>query len=211
MADEQTGVTVTGVGTVRVPTSEAVVRLRVQSRQPQPGAALREAGEVVLRALETLRAVGLHDGDVRTEAVSVAPHQVWVDEAEQVHGYDAAQSLHVRVADLGLLDRLLEELVDACGTALVIEDVALSGEPTDAALAEARHEAVERAHTKAADYARLTGRTLGRAQSVVEVTGMHRPPSPRGRAMFAEAASAMPIAQGQDSSSVTVEVHWSFE
>lgn len=201
----------TGLGTVRIATTEAAVRLRIESRQPQPGQAMREAADVVTAALETLRAVGVPDADVRTEAVSVSPNRVWVQENEQINGYDAAQSLQVRVADLSLLDRLLGELVDVCGTALVVEDVSLSGDATEAALAEARHDAVEHARSKAADYARLTGRTLGRAESVIEITGMHHPPVPRGRAMFAESASSMPIAAGEESSTVRVEIHWSFE
>jgi uncharacterized protein len=210
MADEQTGVTVTGVGSVRVPTTEAAVRLRIESRQPQPGEALREAGAAVTRAFEVLREIGVPDADVRTEGVSVSPNKVWSEDAEQIHGYDAQQTVGVRVADLALLDRLLGELVDACGTALQIDDVSLSGEATERALADARQEAVEHAHAKATDYARLTGRALGTAESVVELGGVFRPPPPRGRAMLAEAAT-MPVSQGEDTSTVSVQIHWSFK
>lgn len=210
MADEQTGVTVTGVGSVRVPTTEAAVRLRIESRQPQPGEALREAGAAATKAFDVLRAIGIPDADVRTEAVSVSPNKVWAEDAEQIRGYDAQQTVRVRVADLTLLDRLLGELVEACGTALQIDDVSLSGEATESALAEARQEAVEHAHAKATDYARLTGRALGSAQSVVELGGVFRPPPPRGR-MMAAAAAPMPVAQGEDTSTVSVQIHWSFK
>lgn len=209
MADEQTGVTVTGVGSVRVPTTEAAVRLRLASRQPQPGAALREAGAAVTRAFAVLREIGIADADVRTEAVSVSPNKVWSEETEQIRGYDAQQTVRVRVADLSLLDRLLGELVDACGTALQIDDVSLSGEATESALAEARQEAVQQAHAKATDYARLTGRALGQAESVVELGSVLRPPPPRGR-MMAAGMAPMPVAQGEDTSSVSVQIHWSF-
>lgn len=210
MADEQTGVTVTGVGSVRVPTTEAAVRLRIASRQPQPGAALREAGAVVTKAFEALRAAGIPDADVRTEAVTVAANRVWSGDAEHIEGYDAQQTVRVHIADLLLLDRVLGELVDACGAALQIDDVSLSGEATESALAEARQEAVEQAHAKAIDYARLTGRVLGRAESVLELGGMLRPPPPRGR-MMAAAAAPMPVAQGEDTSTVSVQIHWRFE
>ncbi|HWC21127.1 MAG TPA: SIMPL domain-containing protein [Flexivirga sp.] len=210
MADEQTGVTVTGVGSVRVPTTEAAVRLRIESRQPQPGAALREAGAAVTRAVDVLRAVGVPDTDVRTETVSVSPNKVWSEDTEQIRGYDAQQTVRVRVADLALLDQLLGELVEACGTALQVDDVSLSGDATESALAEARQEAVEHAHAKATDYARLTGRSLGRAESVVELGGVFRPPPPRGRPMAAGLAP-MPVAQGEDNSTVSVQIHWSFE
>ncbi|GGB20135.1 hypothetical protein GCM10011492_07530 [Flexivirga endophytica] len=209
MGDEHAGVTVTGVGTVGVPTTEAEVRLRIESRQPQPGAALREAGQVVTTAFEVLRTARVPDSDVRTEAVSVSPNTVWAEETEQIRGYDAQQTVRVRVRDLALLDRLLGELVDACGTALRVDDVSLSGEPTEAALAEARESAVHQARAKATDYARLTGRTLGRAESVTELSGVFRPPPPRGR-MLAQAGS-MPVSPGEDTSTVTVEIHWSFE
>lgn len=210
MADEQTGVTVTGVGSVRVPTTEAALRLRIESRQPQPGAALREAGAAVTRAFDVLRASGVPEADVRTEAVSVSPNKVWSEESEQIRGYDAQQTVRVRVTDLSLLDRLLGELAEACGTALQIDDVSLSGEATDSALAEARQEAVEHAHAKATDYARLTGRALGQAESVVELGGVFRPPPPRGR-MMAAGVAPMPVAQGEDSSVVSVQIHWSFK
>lgn len=210
MGGEQSGVTVTGVGSVRVPTTEAVVRLRISSRQPQPGAALREAGSVVATALEVLRTVGVPESDIRTETVNVSPNKVWRDETEQIEGYDATQSLRARVAELGLLDRLLGELVDGCGTALQVEDVSLSAEPSEEALAEAREDAVAHAHTKAADYARLVGRTLGRAKSVAEQAGTFRPPPPRGRMALAQGAP-MPVAPGEEISTVTVQIRWSFE
>ncbi len=210
MVDERAGVTVTGVGSVRVPTTEAAVRLRIGSRQPQPGAALRDAGTAVTKVFEVLRSLGIPDADVRTEAVSVSPHKVWSEETEQIRGYDAQQSVRVRVTDLALLDRLLGELVDAGGTALQIDDVSLSGEATESALAEARQDAVEHAHAKATDYARLTGRALGRAESVVEIGGVPHPPVPRGRAMMA-AAAPMPLAEGEDTSTVSVQIHWSFK
>lgn len=210
MSDEQFGVTVTGVGSVQVPTTEAAVRLRIDGRQPHPGAALREAGSVVSTALGVLRDVGVPEHDIRTEAVSVSPNKVWRDDVEQIEGYDATQSLRVRVAEFDLLDRLLGELVDGCGAALQIEDVSLSAEPTDEALAEARANAVQHAHAKATDYARLTGRTLGRAESVVEQVGAFRPPAPRGRPMLA-AAAPMPVAPGEETSTVTVQIRWSLE
>lgn len=209
MTTEQTGVTVVGVGTVRVPTTEATVRVRVSCREPQPGAALRAAGTVVTAALAAASDVGIPDQDVRTESVSVSPNRVWADDAEEIRGYDAQQSLHIRVARLDLLDRLLGELVAAGGTDLQIEDVSLRGEASAEAESRARQEAIEHAHEKASGYAALVGRVLGRAQSVTELAGApHPPPRPR---MMAAAAAPMPVAQGEDSSSVTVQVHWSFD
>lgn len=210
MGDEQSGVTVTGVGSVRVPTTEATVRLRVSSRQPQPGAALRDAGSIVAKALDVLRATGVPDSDIRTETVSVSPNTVWRDDTEQIDGYDATQSLRVRVERLSALDRMLGMLVDECGSALQVEDVSLTAEPADDALSAAREHAVRDARTKAADYARLTGRTLGRAESVVEQEGPSRRLPPRGRMALTQQA-AMPVTAGVDTSSVTVQIRWSFE
>lgn len=210
MGDEQCGVTVTGVGSVRVPTTEATVRLRVSSRQPQPGAALRDAGSIVAKALDVLRATGVPDSDIRTETVSVSPNTVWRDDTEQIDGYDATQSLRVRVERLSALDRMLGMLVDECGSALQVEDVSLTAEPADDALSAAREHAVRDARTKAADYARLTGRTLGRAESVVEQEGPSRRLPPRGRMALTQQA-AMPVTAGVDTSSVTVQIRWSFE
>ena len=45
-------------------------RLLVERREPQPGAAMREAAAVVAAALEVLRSAGVPDKDVRTAAVS---------------------------------------------------------------------------------------------------------------------------------------------
>lgn len=210
MGDERSGVTVTGVGSVRVPTTEAAVRLRISSRQPQPGAALRDAGSVVAQALEVLHDTGVPEADIRTETVSVSPNNVWRDDTEHVEGYDASQSLRVRVTDLSLLDLVLGALVDGCGPALQVDDVSLSAEPTDDALAEARQDAVEHAQAKAADYARLTGRSLGRAESIIEQQGTFRPPPPRGRMALAQGAP-MPVAAGEETSTVTVEIRWSLE
>lgn len=210
MAAEQSGITVVGVGAVRVPTTEARLRLRIERSEAQPGAALREAAAVVAAALEVLRDAGVPDTDVRTESVSVAPQRVWAGDTEQVQGYDAGQTLSVRVTDLGLLDGLLGALVDRCGTGLQIDDVSLSAEPTADALSRARREAIDDAREKASDYAIFTGRTLGRVVSVSEVTGAPWP-GPRPRMEMAAAAASMPIAHGEHTTTVTVEVHWQFE
>ena len=211
MAEEQSGVTVVGVGTVRVPTTEAAVRLLVERRESQPGAAMREAAAVVAAALEVLRNSGVPDKHVRTTAVSVSPNKVWTNEHEEIQGYDAQQRLNVRVTDLDALDQILGRLVDRCGTALQIDDVSLSGDPSAEARSLARRQAIEDAREKASDYAEFTGRTLGRAESVDETPDMQRPlPTPRGRMAMAVAES-MPIAQGEDTTTVTVRVHWQFE
>lgn len=210
MADEQGGVTVVGVGTVRVPTTEALVHVRIECREAQPGAAMREAGAVVSAALEVIRHVGVPETDVHTEAVSVSPNRVWAQDTEQIQGYDAQQRLRVRVTDLALLDQLLGQLVDRCGTPLQIEDVSQSGQPTPEAMSRARREAVQDAHEKASDYAEFTDRTLGRADSVIEMGPMQRPPAPRARTMMA-AAESMPIAQGEETTTVSVQVHWQFD
>lgn len=211
MTTEHAGVTVLGVGTVRVPTTEASVGVRIECREPQPGAALGAAGEVVTAVLAAVRAAGIPDEDVRTQSVSVTPNRVWANDAEEIRGYDAQQGLHIRVVRLDLLDRLVGELVAAGGTALQIEDVSLRGEPSAEAESRARQEAVQHAHEKASEYASLVGRVLGRAESISELSGTPHPP-PRPRMMAAAATlESMPIAQGEDSSSVTVQVHWSFE
>lgn len=211
MADEQGGVTVSGVGTVRVPTTEAMVRLLVARREAQPGAAMRETAAVVAAALEALRESGVPDKQVRTASVSVSPNKVWSDDREQIQGYDAQQRLHVRVTELDVLDELLGRLVDRCGTALQIDDVSLSGEPTADARSLARRQAIEDARAKAVDYAQFVGRTLGPAASVEETSGGQRPLSPPGARMAMAVAESMPIAQGEDTTTVSVRVHWQFE
>jgi len=211
MADEPGGVTVTGVGTVRVPTTEAAVRLLIARREAQPGAAMREAAALVAVALESLRASGVPDKDVRTTSVSVSPNKVWADDHEEIQGYDAQQRLHVRVTDLDVLDELLGRLVERCGTGLQIDDVSLSGEPSTEARSLARRQAIDDAREKALDYAQFVGRALGTAESVDETVDVQRPlPPPRGRMAMAVAES-MPIAQGEDTTTVTVRVHWQFE
>ncbi|RNI24346.1 SIMPL domain-containing protein [Flexivirga caeni] len=209
MVDETSGITVVGVGTVRVPTTEAMLRLRVERRESAPGAALTEAGAIVAAAFEVLRQAGIPDTDVRTATVRVTANKAWVDNHEELQGYDAQQDLQVRVTDLAKLDELLGSLVDRCGTGLQIDDVSLSGEADAVARSQARQEAVRDAREKASEYATFAGRTLGRAESISEVRD--RPaPLRRHMAMAASAGMAMPIAQGEEETTVAVEVRWSF-
>lgn len=209
MTHEHTGVTVVGIGTVRVPSTEATVRLRIERRAPQPGIALRDAGGVVATAFDVLRGLGIPERDVRTDSVTVSPNRVWANDIEQIQGYDATQTVQVRVTDLSLLDELLGRLVHACGTAMQIDDVSLTGEPTTEARSQARADAVRDAHEKASEYARLVDRALGRAVSVSEVSGTSLPSPPPGRRMAM--AAPMPTAGGEQTNRVTVEIHWEFE
>ena len=77
-------------------------------------------------------------------------------------------------------------------------------------LDDAREQAVADARRKAEIYAKAAGVTLGEPLSISE-EGSAAPPSYRGKMAGGMAASAAPVAQGEETLSVTVSVSWAIK
>lgn len=198
------GIRVRGTGHVERVPDVATVTLGAQVQAASAGEAQSMAGERMRGVLGALAAAGIPEGDVATARVSLEQTFDYGGPSPRPTGYQAVQTIDVRVRDLTALGRVVDAAVAA--GANEVAEVSLGLLDTADARAEARSLAVADARRAAETLAEAAGVRLGLPTSISEVEGP-RPPGPM-RMKLAEAAmvEATPIAAGRTSIEVSVVV-----
>lgn len=165
------------------------------------------------KILAAVKGLGIEDKDISTENFYLNPVYDWTDGRQRLRGYEATQSLRVKVRDLSKVGDVLTAATDnganqAGGVSFTLEDPAAKQQ-------EAREEAIADAKSKAEKLAAQLGQRLGDVQSFNENGGGWYPPvmyeASRdmygvGGAMSADAKAPVPLPAGDQDVSVTVNV-----
>jgi len=192
-------------GAVQVVPDLLMLRASVVTQAPDAAAAMRENAARMVRVQAALRQAGLKDREIRTDAVSLMPqYRYAANEAPIVTGYQATNSLSIRVRDLaragGLIDALVGQGVNQIdGPTFLVEDRAAVED-------RARMSALQTLQARAALYARASGMTVQRIISISE-TGDIAAPMPYLMARSAASASSQAqteIVAGEQEVAVTV-------
>ena len=213
LADTQTRearITVSGEGSASVKPDMAVVTLSVMRQAETARAALDENNKAMAAVLDAMKKEGIAERDLQTSGFGIAPQYVYptsndAPQAPKIVGYQATNSLTVRLRDLGKLGALLDQAV----TLGVNQggDINFTNDKPDEALNEARREAVADAMAKAKLLADAAGVKLGRVIEISESGGRPMPIPMVRMSMAKEAAdSAVPIAQGETSYMANVSI-----
>ncbi len=195
--------------TTRVP-DLATIRAGVVSTAPTAAAALRDNATAMARVMAALRKAGVAPRDLATATVQIAPQYRYADnQPPVVTGYQATNSVSVRFRDVGRSGAILDTLV--AEGANQIDGPNLSVSEPDAALDEARTDAVRRAQARAALYAKAAGLRVTRIVSITEAGqddggSGPRPPMLMARAMAADAKTE--IAPGEKEIRATLQVRF---
>ncbi len=156
-----------------------------------------------------LRAAGIADRDIQTSNLNLNPNYRHAEnQPPQLIGYQAVNEVSVRFRDIANTGRILDALV-AQG-ANQINGPMLTIEEPEAALDEARTEALANARARADFYARSLGMRVARVLSVSEATGF----MPMGRAGMARGMAndmATQIVPGEQTLSVALTVSYELE
>lgn len=194
-------------GEVRRTPDIAMISAGVVSTAPTAQAAMADNADRMARVLAALRRAGLAERDIATASVSLQPQYRYAEnQAPQVTGYQASNSVIVRFRDIrragAILDTLVREGANQInGPNLVIDR-------PEAALDEARVQAVGQARARADLYARAAGLSVKRIVSISESGDGYAPPPPMPVAMRAMDVSAAKteIAPGEQAVGVTLSV-----
>lgn len=191
---------------IRVP-DIATIRAGVVSQSATAAAALSDNAARMTRVVAALRKAGVAERDIQTAAIQLQPQYRYAEnQPPAITGYQATNTVSVRFRDVARSGAVLDALV-AQG-ANQIEGPNLSVDATDAALDEARTDAIGRARARAELYARATGMRVERIVTIAEGDAPSSPPMPMVRTMRAEAADATPIAAGEQEQTVTISVRF---
>ncbi|MGW7051511.1 SIMPL domain-containing protein [Streptomyces sp. NPDC054887] len=200
---EATTVSVGGEGTASAVPDMAVLTIAVEATEPTAKRALAAQSAAAKAVLAALRNQGIADRDVQTESLSLnAVYQHTDRAAAKLTGYQAGQSFSVKIRDLDRTGAVVEAVTAAAGDAARIHGVVFDVADPSALRARAREAAHADARSKAEQYARLSGRGLGRLVSVTETgSGTHRPVEVPGAAFE---AGKVPVAPGEIRDEVAV-------
>jgi len=203
-------ISVTGQATVSVPPDQA----QIDGGVANDARTAREASEAnnaaMGKVLLALKSAGIDEKDYQTSRLSLQPQYATKRSdasSSPIVGYRASNRVTIRVRDVTKVASTIDVLVGA--GANDIGGINFMVSQASKLLDEAREQAMSDARRKAQIYARAAGVTLGEPLSISEEGAAT--PLFRGRVAGGIAASAAPIAQGEETLSVTVNVSWAIK
>lgn len=173
---QQTGIAVSGTGQVAVVPDIAVVSLGVEVTRSTVADARSAAATSMDAVRASLKRNGVDDKDVATQYFSIQPQYGGFDSVDKsgtpkIIGYTVVNQLSVKVRKIDDVSKVVDSAVSAGGDAARVQGVTFTVDQPEQFQAQAREKAVEDAHTRAEQLAKLAGVKLGRARSVSETSG----------------------------------------
>ena len=209
LADATKGrLSVSGEGRVDARPDMAVIMLGVTTEGATAAEALAENSARLATVLAQLKASGIADRDLQTSGLSLGPRMDYSRDGQppKVVGYEASNTVTVRVRDLAVLGGVLDKAVgDGANT---FNGLSFGLADATAALDEARVKAVQEAIRKATMMAGAAGVKLGRIVEMTESGGTPDPIPMYRKGAVAMAAEAVPVEGGEVTYSVHVNVTW---
>jgi len=189
----------------------ATIRAGVVTQAATAAAALSENAQRMDGVLDALEAAGVAKRDIATATVQLSPqYRYGENQPPVITGYQATNTISIRFRDIAESGAILDTLVKQ--GANQIDGPTLSLDNPDAALDEARTDAVKRARARAELYARAAGLSVSRIVSISEGGGNIGMPPPRpmmyARVAAAPEAADTSIVPGETDVTVTIEVRF---
>ena len=205
-----TGTRLEVVATGEVTRVPDIVRINagVVTQAPTAVEAIRQNGARMERVRAALRRAGVAERDIQTSSISLQPDYRYAENRPpELTGYRAGNEVNVRFRDIANSGRILDALV--AEGANQINGPNLGIDRPEAALDEARTQALANARARAELYARALGMRVRRVLFVSE-TGAPASPVPMLR-MRAESDAATQIVPGEQVLSVSLTVGFELE
>lgn len=195
----------------------AVFTAGVATAGKTAGEALSANSASMNRVVAALKRAGVADRDIQTSNLNLNP--VYAPQQPQrpdgtieprqpeIIGYQVSNTVTVRQRNLAEFGKVIDTLVSAGANQVNGPDFQV--DKPDAALDDARIEAIGKARARAELYAKAAGLRVIRIVSISESGGYAPPPMPMYRmAMNADMAGAPPIASGEVSLVANVSVQF---
>jgi uncharacterized protein YggE len=184
----------------------------VVTSAPTASAAMADNAARMTAVVAAIRKAGIADRDIQTAGLNLAPQYKYANnEAPVLTGYQATNTVNIRVRKLADAGKLIDTLV-AQG-ANQISGPTFGVDKADAALDAARTQAIATGRARADLYARAAGVRIKRLVSVTEGGGFD--PTPRPMAMTMRAAkmdaAPPPVEPGEVALSITVQMVYELE
>ena len=179
---------------------------------PSATAALAQNAVQMASVRAALKRAGIADRDIQTSSINLYPDYRHDAQGSnpQIIGYRASNEVSVKFRDIAATGRILDALV-AQG-ANQINGPMLAIDKPEAALDEARTQALANARARADLYARALGKRVGRILSISEAGANYAPPVVMMRqAARGSAADSTSVDPGEQSVAVSLSVSFELE
>lgn len=164
---DQFTISVQGQGKVTAVPDIATLNFGVQTgRQKTADVAMRMLTENMTKVVEAVKAAGVEEKDITTQYLSLNPSYDWNEGRRIDQGFEASQSLVVKVRDLKSISTVLDAAIKA--GANQAGSVGFTIDDPEDLRQEAREQAIADAKMKAQKLAADLGVTLGRMQGFWE-------------------------------------------
>jgi uncharacterized protein YggE len=195
----------------------AVFSAGVTTQAKTAGEALGENANRMTAVIASLRKAGIAERDIQTSNLSVTPvygqpkrlpDGSYEQQEQVIVGYQATNQVSVRQRKLDSYGKVIDTLV-ASG-ANQVNGPSFQIDNSDAAMDEARIEAMKKARARADLYAKAAGLRVVRLLTISENAGWS-PPQPQvmfARAEMASAPKSSPVAAGELEMTVTINVSY---
>ena len=183
----------------------ATVTAGVVTQSSSAADAMAQNAKRMAAAITALHRAGIADKDIRTASLSLQPqYRTADDQPPAVTGYQASNQLTIRFHDIARTGAILDALVGQGINQIGGPDFSL--EHPEAALDEARIEAMQHARARADVYAKAAGLSVKRIVAIAEAGGYSPSPAPRVFMMARAAKMATDLQPGEEKIGVTLQV-----
>jgi uncharacterized protein YggE len=202
-------ISVTGEATVSVAPDQAQIDGGVATDAKTAREASDANNAAMGKVLLALKGAGVDEKDYQTSRLSLQPQYAPNRTSSQspVVGYRATNRVTIRIRDVTKVANMIDVLVGAGANDIGGINFVVS--QASKLLDDAREQAIADARRKAQIYAKAAGVTLGEPVSITEEGS--GTPMFRSKVAGGMAASAAPVAQGEETLSVTVHVSWAIK
>jgi uncharacterized protein YggE len=173
-------------------------------------AAMRANAQRMAAVISALKQAGVAERDVQTSSINLEPqYKYGPNQKPTITGYQVSNNVNVRLRDLTKIGDVLDVLVKQ--GANQIDGPTFAVDKPEAALDEARTDAIRQAQARADLYAAATGLKVHRILSISESAGSaQQPPRPMMRMARAQAASVetTPVASGENTIAIDLDVEF---
>lgn len=189
----------------RVP-DVATISTGVVTQATDANAAMRTNAQQMDKLMAAIRAAGISERDIQTSGINLNPSYKYVENAAPVIvGYQASNTVNVKVRDLSKLGKVLDTFVEQ--GANQVNGPSFEVDKPGEAYDEARVAALKDAQARAQTYAGALGLKVRRIVSISEGGTSVPRPMPMVRAMAADGfAKETSVSPGESTLSVSIEV-----
>lgn len=204
-ANDGTLLSITADATASRAPDVATLSSGVVTQANDANGAMRANAEQMTRVMAAIKGLGITERDVQTAGISLYPQYRYAEnQPPAITGYQASNTVNVKIRDLSKLGRVLEVLV--ANGANQINGPSFEIDEPEAVYDEARRSALKKAQARADMYAAALGLRVRRIVSIGEGGGFNPPgPMPMMK-MAAMDTRETPVSPGETSLTASLNV-----